>query len=72
MNGLTTTGERLRRVSTGAVAVGALFLLAPGIAVAQPETGRPDGFRLEEATIEGIHRAIRDGQISCQGLVPDN
>ncbi len=69
MNGLTTTGERLRRVSTGAVAVGALFLLAPGIAVAQPETGRPDGFRLEEATIEGIHRAIRDGQISCQGLV---
>ena len=46
-----------------------LLLLLPGIAVAQPETGAPGRFPLEEATIEGIQRAIRDGQVSCQGLV---
>ena len=42
----------------------------PGIAVAQlPETRQPDEFHLEEATIEEIHHAIQDGQISCQRLV---
>ena len=46
-----------------------LGCLLPGIAVAQPETRAPARFPLEEATIEGIQRAIRDGQVSCQGLV---
>ena len=68
MNGLTT-GERLRRVSTRALRAGAAILLLPGIAAAQSETSQADRFRLEEATIEGIHRAIQGGQISCEGLV---
>ena len=32
-------------------------------------TRQPDVFHLEEATIEEIHHAIRDGQISCRRLV---
>ena len=64
-----TTRKRARRVSTGALTVGALFLLLPGIVVAQSTTGQPDGFRLEESTIEGIQLAIQEGQISCQGLI---
>ena len=53
----------------GALAAGALFLLLPGMAAAQSAAGQADGFRLEESTIEGIHVAIQEGQISCQGLV---
>ena len=67
MNGLTTTRTRSRRAATS-VAV-ALCLLSVGGAVAQPETSPAAPFRLEEATIAGIHEAIRSGQISCQGLV---
>ena len=52
-----------------AAAAGALLLLLPGIVVAQPEAVQPEGFRLEEATVEGIHLAIQEGQISCQRLV---
>lgn len=48
---------------------GALLLLLSGAAGAQPGTSQSDPFQLEEATIERIHRAIQDGQISCQGLV---
>ena len=36
---------------------------APGAAA------KPFRFHLEEATIDDIHEAIRDGQISCRGLV---
>ncbi len=46
-----------------------MLLLLPAVGVAQPEAGRPDRFRIEEATIEGIHRAIQGGEISCQGVV---
>ena len=53
----------------GLLGAGALLLLLPGITGAQPGTSQSDPFHLEEATIEGIHRAIQDGQISCQGLV---
>ena len=69
MNGLTTTRWRWRGVSGRAAGAGTLFLLTACIAVAQPETSRSDRFQIEEATIEGIHRAIDDGQISCRGLV---
>ena len=69
MRGLTTTQGRWRRTSAEAVAVGAVILLMAAVAVAQPETGSSDRFRIEEATIEGIHRAIQRGQISCQGVV---
>ncbi|MGH9786534.1 MAG: amidase family protein, partial [Terriglobia bacterium] len=40
-----------------------LFFLAAGLAMAQSQ------FHLQEATIGGIHTAIREGQITCQGLV---
>ena len=69
MRGLTTGRKRPRRGAAGALGAGILFLLMPGIAAAQPETGRPDRFRLEEATIAEIHRAIKDRGISCRGLV---
>ncbi len=69
MHGLTTARKRSRRLLTGALGAGTLFLLLPGIAVSQPETSRSDPFHLEEATIPEIHEAIRDGQISCRGLV---
>ncbi len=52
-----------------AVGVGILCLLTAGAAVAQPETGRSDPFQVEEATIEGMHQAIRDGRTTCRGLV---
>ena len=68
MNGQTTTQKRLRwGLRLGA---GILCWLMPGIAAAQlSETTQPDVFHLEEATIQGIHHAIQEGQISCQGLV---
>ena len=70
MNGLTTIQTRCRWVLARALGARILFLLMPGIAVAQlPETSQPDVFHLEEATIEEIHQAIHDGQISCQRLV---
>ena len=66
MNGRTTIQKQFRwGLRLGA---GILFLLTPGIAVAQlPETRQPDVFHLEEATIEEIHHAIQDGQISSKG-----
>ena len=54
---------------TSALAAGTLFLVMAGTAAAQPETSQSDRFHLEEATIEGIHRAIQDGQVGCEGLV---
>jgi hypothetical protein len=64
MSGLMTMQKRRW------VVAGGLFLMTPGIAVAQlPETRQPDVFHLEEATIEQMHQAIQDGQISCRGLV---
>ena len=76
MHGWTTTRNRSRGMSAAAQAAGGLFLVAsglfllvPGIVAAQPETSRSEGFRLEEATIEEIHRAIYEGHTSCEGLV---
>ncbi len=63
-----TTRRRSRRLSAGTLAA-AWCLLAAGIALAQPETDRLEEFRIEEATIEEIHRAIQDGRTSCQGVV---
>ena len=62
-------GSRCHGYHHGLLGAGALLLLLPGITGAQPGTSQSDPFQLEEATIEGIHRAIQDGQISCQGLV---
>ena len=62
-------GRMQREFSRGLLAAGTLFLVMAGTAAAQPETSQSDRFHVEEATIEGIHRAIQDGQVSCQGLV---
>ena len=70
MNGLTTIQKRFQWVLARAPGAGILFLLMPGIAIAQlPETRQPEVFHVQEATIEQIHQAIQDGQISCRGLV---
>ena len=70
MNRLTTMQKRFRWVPARGLGAGILCLLMSGIAVAQSSgTRQPDAFHLEEATIEEIHHAIQDGQISCQGLV---
>src|SRR3954468_5436085 len=45
-------------------------LAATGFGAATPRiASAADKFQLEEATIEGIHNAIKSGQISCKGLV---
>ena len=69
-NGAGCIPGRMQRESCrGLLAAGTLFLVMAGTAAAQPEASQSDRFHLEEATIEGIHRAIQGGQISCQGLV---
>ena len=55
----------------------ALAMLLPGAALAQTASGGQKApaangggrFHLEEATIDDVHRAIREGQITCHGLV---
>ena len=47
----------------------AFFLLAVTLAVAEAADSQQAGFHLEEATIDDVHRAIRNGQITCKGLV---
>jgi len=42
---------------------------SPGMARPAHSAPAPFRFHLEEATIDDIHRAIREGQITCQGLV---
>ena len=69
MRRLTATRVRSHLAAGRAAGPATAFLLMAGIAVAQPETSPSDRFRIEEATIEGMHRAIQDGEISCQGLV---
>ena len=69
MRGLTTTRQRSHLTSGRTAGAATAFLLMAAVAVAQPETGASERFRIEEATIEGVHRAILDGRISCQGVV---
>src|SRR5215469_8093669 len=45
----------------------AFFLLAAMLAGA--ESAHAQQFHLQEGTIDDIHRAIRNGQITCKGLV---
>ena len=69
MRGMTTTRKRSHLTLGRAAGAATVLLLLPAVAVAQPETGASERFRIEEATIEGIHRAIQDGRLSCQGVV---
>ncbi len=66
MTGLTTTRTRSRRLARALAAATAVTAL---LVVTRPAAGQSDRFHLEEATIEGIHEAIRDGQVTCRGVV---
>jgi hypothetical protein len=53
-----------------------LYIVPPSLLVValiglplQSQGVQSQGFRIEEATIAGIHQAIRQGQITCVGLV---
>ena len=60
---VTKTQNRFRWFLGRQMMPGILFVLAPGLALGQNQ------FHLQEATIGGIHNAIKEGQITCQGLV---
>jgi Asp-tRNA(Asn)/Glu-tRNA(Gln) amidotransferase A subunit family amidase len=57
------TATRNGRYLEGLVAAGILWAVTAQRVPAQNQ------FRLQEATISGIHNAIKDGQITCQSLV---
>ena len=47
----------------------AFFLLAAMLTVTDAAHSQQPRFHLQEGTIDDIHRAIRNGQITCKGLV---
>jgi amidase len=47
----------------------ALFLLAAMVAAAEAAYPQQSRFHLQEATIDELHRAIRDGHVTCRGVV---
>jgi amidase len=47
----------------------AFFLLAVMLVGAEAAFAQQARFHLEEATIDDMHRAIRDGRITCRGLI---
>ena len=63
MNETTKTRSKFGWFAAWLIVPGILLGLIPGLTLGQ------NRFHLEEATIAGIHDAIREGQITCQGLV---
>ncbi|MGA7794866.1 MAG: amidase family protein, partial [Candidatus Acidiferrales bacterium] len=47
----------------------AIFLLSAILAAAEAAYPQQSRFHLQEATIDDLHRAIRDGQVTCRGVV---
>jgi amidase len=47
----------------------AFFLLVIVLAAANAAQSQQAGFHLEEATIDDVHRAIRNGRITCKGVI---
>ena len=47
----------------------AFLLLASMLATTQAAHSQQFRFHLQEATIDDVHRAIREGQVTCRGLV---
>ena len=45
------------------------FLIATILAATEAAYSQQSRFHLQEATIDDVHRAIREGQITCRGLV---
>src|ERR1700730_16540019 len=64
----------MNRKTKGIASAGAVTIIAAGVAGAMTsyrarlEPQAPP-FHLMEATIDDVHRAIRSGQITCQGLL---
>ncbi|MES1256696.1 MAG: amidase family protein [Acidobacteriota bacterium] len=53
-----------------AIVLGAIVVAGDRVGLARaPAQAQPFTFHLEEATIRDVHRAIREGQITCGGLV---
>ncbi|MEE2636599.1 MAG: hypothetical protein VYE68_05115, partial [Acidobacteriota bacterium] len=70
MNVLAVIQRRFLIRTATALTHGALVVLIPGLAGAQNSATREsDAFRVVEATIEEIHQALQEGQVSCQGVV---
>ena len=46
-----------------------LLILAVSLAAATTARAQQFRFHLQEATIDDVHRAIREGQLTCRGLV---
>ena len=65
--------KRFRRtVRCGMALWSVLCASGTGTALAQDRgSGAPTAFQLEEASIEGIHRAIGNGQVTCRGVVQE-
>jgi len=61
--GVPDLAGRVKRLMLTSLAALACVATAPSIALAA------DKFHLEEATIDGIHGAIKSGEITCKGLV---
>ncbi len=59
----TETQHRFSWLLTGLMVPVILLGLVPSAALGQGQ------FHLQEATINDLHNAIKDGQITCQGLV---
>jgi amidase len=57
-----------RKTMTRILARAAILVLVPAMALAQP-SATPAPFHLLEATIDGIHAAMRSGQLTCTRLV---
>jgi amidase len=47
----------------------AFFLLVITLAAANAAHSQQTDFHLQDATIDDVHRAIRDGRITCKGLI---
>jgi hypothetical protein len=56
-------------VSSKLISKRAFFLLAITLAAAKAAHSQQTDFHLQEATIDDVHRTIRDGRITCKGLI---
>jgi amidase len=69
MRKVTKTQNVLRVALARLVVAGLLVVVTSGLALGQRQEPLFHRFHLEEATIGDVHRAIKEGQITCQGLV---
>jgi hypothetical protein len=69
MRKVTNTQHILSVVLARLVVPGLLVVVTSGLASGQSQEPLFHPFHLEEATIGDVRRAIKEGQITCQGLV---